>query len=337
MTVRPSPTDREWLIPATVLTLVLALAGLVLIPDTSAAIGALGLLPLWLMASAAVGGLYALPSLRRMQKEGITNPSAQIARLAVQHWRTIGFVAFAMLLAGLNMITFMWTKPLLNHLAPFWADPLLADVDWVLFLGRDPANLLGWMNSMASAIFYHRAWFGLMVMTLLMVLTQPPSAQKSALMLTYFLLWSVIGPLIHLALPAAGPVFYDDLGYGDRFAFIHVPHEVAKLSNYLWHGFSAGKFLPGGGISAMPSLHIATTAWMIIAVLAFARRWAMVMAALGLAIFLLSISLGWHYAVDGIVGAAAAVGCYCAALAGYRRLQGTGRGLAGKLVPATSR
>ena len=312
-------TDRAWLIPSVLLTLMLAGTGLALIPDASTFAGALTLLPLWLMASAAIGGIYALPSLRRMQKQGITSPATQIARLAVQHWRAIVFVSLAMLLAGLNMITFMWTKPLLNHLVPFWADPMLAQADWYLFLGRDPASFLGWLNSMASAIFYHRAWFGLMVMTLLLVLTRPPSPEKSALMVTYFLLWSLVGPVIHLLLPAAGPVFYQDLGYGDRFAFIAVPEEMARMSNYLWHAHSQGKFLPGAGISAMPSLHIATTAWMMIAVLVFARRWAVPMAAVGFAIFVLSVSLGWHYAVDGIVGGAAAALCYVAAKVLYER------------------
>ena len=53
----------------------------------------------------------------------------------------------------------------------------------------------------------------------------------------------------------------------------------------------------------MPSLHIATVAWMVIAVREFAPRWTLPISGAGLLIFLLSVSLGWHYAVDGIVGA----------------------------------
>jgi len=60
----------------------------------------------------------------------------------------------------------------------------------------------------------------------------------------------------------------------------------------------------------MPSLHIATTVWMILAIYVLARRWTAPMAILGFLIFLLSISLGWHYAMDGIVGGAFAIGCY---------------------------
>lgn len=311
-------TDREWLMPAAFLTAMLAIVGAMLIPDPASALGALSLLPLWALASAALGGIFALPALQRMKAQGVASPSLEIVRMAGRNWRPILFVAFAMLLAGLNMISFMWTKPLLNQLVAFRADPLLADIDRALFLGNDPARLLGWMNSMASAIFYHRAWFALMVMTLLLVLTRPPSPQKSALLVTYFLLWSVIGPVIHLLVPAAGPVFYQQLGYGDRFAFIDLPEEMAMMSNYLWHAYSAQRFLPGAGISAMPSLHIATTVWMVAAVHIFARKWTPAMLVLGLAIFLLSVSLGWHYAVDGLVGGAAALGCYWAMVRLYR-------------------
>jgi PAP2 superfamily protein len=129
-------------------------------------------------------------------------------------------------------------------------------------------------------------------------------------MLTYFLLWTLVGPVIHILLPAAGPVFFQQLGYGSQFAGIQLPDEMREMTNFLWVFYRDGRFGPGAGISAMPSLHIATTAWMVIAISAYARRWAWPMALIGMLIFLLSISLGWHYAADGIVGAAAAVGCY---------------------------
>ena len=57
----------------------------------------------------------------------------------------------------------------------------------------------------------------------------------------------------------------------------------------------------------MPSLHIATTVWMVIAVASFARRWLVPMIGAATLIFLLSVSLGWHYAVDGVAGGGGAV------------------------------
>jgi hypothetical protein len=160
------------------------------------------------------------------------------------------------------------------------------------------------------AIFYHRAWFGLMILTLLKVLWSAPSKDKSAIMLTYFLLWSLFGPAIHTLMPAAGPVFYARLGYGGAFSGLVSAQETARLADYLWRVYSGDRFGPASGISAMPSLHIATTAWMVIAIAIFARRWLAPMVVVATLIFLLSVSLGWHYAIDGIAGAAGAVGIW---------------------------
>lgn len=250
---------------------------------------------------------------------GVTSPLSHAASFFARERRLILVMAACILVAGLNMIAFMWIKPLLNYMVPFWADPMLAAIDHSLFLGHDPWALFTWLNSTPAAIFYHRGWFALMILTLVIVAKAPPSADKSAVMLSYFFLWSVIGPLIHSLIPAAGPVFFAQMGYGDRFGELRGVPETRQAANYLWVIYAGERFGPGSGISAMPSMHVATTAWMVICVQIFARRWLTAMAAVGILIFLLSISLGWHYAVDGIVGGASALLCHRAVRAFYRR------------------
>ena len=307
-------SERSWLLPSAVLTVLSGAFALLIMPNYSGVMGALGLLPLWLFASAALASITAVV---RMMLAGVASPFAHIAHTVRHDWRKLLMIGFGITVAGLNMIAFMWTKPLLNWFVPFWADPMLARADRLLFLGRDPWVFLDWLNSIPAAIFYHRGWFAMMIVTLLVVLSQPASVRKSAVMLSYFLLWSIVGPVVHILMPAAGPVFYEKLGYGTDFAGIRVPEEMTKMSDYLWRVFQGDQFGPGSGISAMPSLHIATTAWMVIAIYVLARRWTAPMAALGFLIFLLSISLGWHYAADGIVGAAFALCCYALCLRIY--------------------
>lgn len=299
--------DRDWLAPSIGLTLLSGTLGFLLIPDYSGVVPALAVLPLWMIGAAILGSIYALFA---MISARVESPLARIGTFFGRERRTAASMTFYMFLAGLNMTTFMWIKPLLNYLVPFWADPLLADIDKAIFFGRDPWTLLTWSNTTAAAIFYHRGWFILMTLTLLAVLSAPPSSRKSALMLTYFMLWSVVGPVIHALIPAAGPVFFAQLGYGDRFSELHAVTETREAAAYLWTIYSGQGFGPGSGISAMPSLHVATTAWMIIAVHSYSRRWIRPMAVAAFATVLLSISLGWHYAVDGVVGAAAALLCY---------------------------
>lgn len=299
--------ERDWLVPSLVLTLLSGAFGLAMIPDYSGVMPAVGILPLWMFAAAIFGSFYGFFA---MMAARVESPIGRTRAFFVDEWRRPVFLLFCLFLAGVNMTTFMWVKPLLNYLVPFWADPMLADADRALFLGRDPWALLTWLNSRPMAVFYHRGWFAMMILTLIVVLAARPSAEKSAVMLTYFVLWSIVGPVVHAMLPAAGPVFYAQLGYGDRFADLQAVPETMEVATYLWAIYAGEGFGPGSGISAMPSLHIATTVWMILAVRVFAPRWTVPTAAAGVLIFLLSISLGWHYALDGIAGGAVAWLCY---------------------------
>jgi hypothetical protein len=307
--------DRGWLLPSLLLTFISGATALLIMPNYSGVLPALRILPLWLFVSGSLASIYAYA---RMAAARVRSPSREIVRMVRYEWRYLMMIAVGITIAGLNMIAFMWTKPLLNYFVPFWADPVLARFDRALFLGHDPWTLLTWLNSDPTAIFYHRAWFALMITTLLLVLSRPASPQKSATLLTYFILWSIVGPVIHVIMPAAGPVFFAKLGYGNEFSGIWVPADMVDMTNYLWTVYKSNQFFaPGSGISAMPSLHIATTSWMVIAIYVHARRLIVPMGLSAMLILLLSISLGWHYAADGIVGAAATLGCYSLTLRIY--------------------
>jgi len=306
--------EWSWLAPSIAMTALSGLIAILLIPDTSGVMPAINLLPFWMIAAGLLGSLYGVI---KMARAGVEQPLLQTSRFLVKEWRKLAFWTLCTLLAGINMTTFMWIKPLLNYLVPFWADPMLADIDKVIFLGRDPWTILTWLNGTAAAFFYHRGWFVMMILALIVVLSTPPSAQKSAAMLTYFLCWSVVGPLIHIVVPAAGPIFYMQLGYGDRFAALETVSATREVAAYLWAIYAGEGFGPGSGISAMPSLHIAMTAWMVLAAHAFARRLFVPTLLVGFLIFLLSIALGWHYAMDGITGGVTAWLCWRIAHAFY--------------------
>ena len=298
-------TDAAWIVPGLALTVASGLFAIIAMPDRSGVLPALLLLPYWLIAAGAAAALWVLAETVRMMGAGVDQPIGVWLKRARQNRRLLSVVAFGMLLAGLNMITFMWIKALLNYMIPFWADPHLARLDHALF-GTDPWRLFTFLNVTPLAIFYHRGWFALMIIMLLQVLAARPSREKTAVLLTYFLLWSVFGPAVHAILPAAGPVFFHQLGYGDAFLPLVMEPETQRAADYLWSFYVKGGFGAGAGISAMPSLHIATTVWMVIASYSFAPKLLWPVTAAAILIFLLSISLGWHYAIDGIVGAAGA-------------------------------
>lgn len=96
-------------------------------------------------------------------------------------------------------------------------------------------------------------------------------------------------------------------------------HRIAEVSpvwaldvhEMLLEGYRDGG--PVRGISAMPSMHVASAALMAIYGFAW-RRWAgWLLTAFAVAIQIGSVHLAWHYAIDGYFGALLAVFCWYAA------------------------
>jgi len=307
--------DRDWFIPCLGLTLLTTGIALWFIPALDGLLPALRILPAW-MASA---GLIALSgAMASMMCQGVKQPISALRTHVRNDSGKIASMGVFMLLAGMNLIAFMWMKPLLNYFVPFTADPLLANIDHVLFLGHDPWTLVSWMSFPAAGLIYHPAWFVLMIVALLRTAAAPPSPEKSAVLLGYFVLWSLVGPAIHTMIPAAGPIFFERLDYGPRFASLDSGPETKAVADYLWSIYSTGSFGAGSGISAMPSMHVTISSWTVIAFNFFVPRWRGVAVLGWVVIFLMSIALGWHYACDGIVGAIAALACHFALLRLFR-------------------
>jgi len=214
-----------------------------------------------------------------------------------------------MTLAGFDMYFYMIMKPELNLLLPFWADPHLANVDsWIL--GQDGWRYFSSWNLEFMSWVYSPFWFFSILLTFYWLLLKPPSARKSAAIIAYFATWSVFGTLAQALLSSGGPIFYSRLGFGTRFDSLPVPELELRLSDYLWHMYAHDSLAPGAGISAMPSLHIATMAWMVMTFATFRSRLTVPAALLSLYIYAGSIALGWHYMTDGLVGAAGAGLCF---------------------------
>ncbi|UCI20109.1 phosphatase PAP2 family protein [Mesorhizobium sp. B2-1-8] len=97
------------------------------------------------------------------------------------------------------------------------------------------------------------------------------------------------------------------------------PLSSALAKNLLWQVYIGNVDLPGG-ISAMPSMHNAQAALFAAVAYSINRRFGHVMLAYAVLIFLGSIHLGWHYAVDGIVGVTVALAIWlCCGKLGQER------------------
>lgn len=106
---------------------------------------------------------------------------------------------------------------------------------------------------------------------------------------------------------SAGPCFYGRIGlspdpYAPLMAYLNHVHDIYPLwaldtQNMLWDYRSAGSVF--GGISAMPSMHNATTLLFVLTAWNKGIWLRNVLIAHMVLVFIASVHLGWHYAVDG--------------------------------------
>jgi hypothetical protein len=124
--------------------------------------------------------------------------------------------------------------------------------------------------------------------------------------------WILIGNILAALLASAGPCYFTQATgsvidpYIPLFDYLRsVPGvDALHIQTSLWKAFEAGYFMPLGGISAMPSMHVSIA--VLLALLYFRiHRW-LGWAATGFAIIIMvgSVHLGWHYAADGYLSAA---------------------------------
>ncbi len=301
---------ETWIGPSVLMTALLSAFTLSRLPKYGSVMPALELLPLWIVVSVIFGAIYYF---FWCVNRNISNPFSLLFSNRTSNLEVLVPILLLIVISGMNMVAFMWIKPYLNSVIPFWADPMLANIDRAIFLGHDPWSLIQGLNTDALVYIYHRGWFAFLILAILNIAAQPPSLTKSSLIVTYFALWTFVGPLVHSLLPAAGPIFFSDLGYGDRFAELHTISGTADMSDYLWTHFASGDFGPGVGISAMPSMHIATSVWAVIAIAACAPKLRYFAMAFCLLMVMLSVALGWHYFIDGVVGGLSTLAVYVCA------------------------
>jgi hypothetical protein len=138
--------------------------------------------------------------------------------------------------------------------------------------------------------------------------------------------WLIGGIGLAYAMSAAGPVFAHlaDPALGTRFEPLHIELSrllasddlVLKSQRYLERGAAVKAAVKGGGISAMPSMHMATATILVCA--AWRTKWLPLAVPFWVMTFFGSIYLGYHYAVDAPVAAGLAIACWAAACRMYQ-------------------
>jgi hypothetical protein len=210
------------------------------------------------------------------------------------------------LLLGLAMALHGWAKTMIPFVGGYWADPLLADLDHALF-GQDAWRLF--RSDVLAPVFakIYVCWFPVTFGTMGLLAF---SKRDHRVLLTSFLAILVLtGTIGQYLLPSAGPIFYERIGLGARYSELVATTDptVRFLADYLWNNHQSGGANLGTGISAMPSMHVTMAVWTVFAARAVWRPLVIPAACYAAVIYIYSVASGWHYATDGMVGAALAV------------------------------
>ncbi|WP_233192683.1 phosphatase PAP2 family protein [Acidimangrovimonas sediminis] len=226
--------------------------------------------------------------------------------------------------------TFSYFKELIPHLAPFSWDTTFSHWDKLLHFGVLPQTLLlhafgnAYVISVLNAVY--QGWFFVMfLMIFVAVFSTADRASRNTFLVGFVLAWGIGGNVIATLLSSAGPCYYDRLGFGHAYdglmstlqAYNRIaPNWSLRVQEMLWDGYLGH----GGvrGISAMPSMHVASTTVLMLYGWRRGRnvgRWLTLFWAL---ICTSAVILGWHYAIDVYAGFA----CGLAAWWGAARLTG---------------
>ena len=260
---------------------------------------------LWLVMAVAVGAAaVARPVLPRAWRISERLTVAAPVLLAAPAF----FSAFTSLKSGIT------------RLHPYTWDAVVAGWDRMIF-GQDAWRvlqpLLGHPPVTFALSVLYSAWHPAMITVfggLTLSLGRP--VLRAQALIALVACWAVLGTWGAVALASVGPCFIGPLHLGadpfaEQAAYLRAANQQLPIwefaeQNRLLAAAASGKPVLGSGISAMPSMHIAVAMLMMLVGWRFGRAAGIVGSVYLAIIVIASIHLGWHYAMDGVVGAAGA-------------------------------
>lgn len=251
----------------------------------------------------------------------VLRPQRPIHQMAVDVGRifldfermSIGMVSLVTFIVFMG--TFSYLKFAIPYIHPFSWDATFAEWDRVLHFGTEPYKIiLGLIGTPVVATGVNAAYHGWLFLIYFSVLLACFSKENRAThyryLIAFVLVWFGGGNVIAMLLSSAGPVYYERLGFGTDFVALTETLKsydaigriwALDVHEMLWDGYVAeGR---ARGISAMPSMHVASSVLMMLYAYTYGRWAGRIMAVFAGIIMVGSVMLAWHYAIDGYLGA----------------------------------
>lgn len=225
------------------------------------------------------------------------------------------------------MMVFQGAFSSLKTALPIWRggfpdDIIQANIDRAIHFGVDPWRYLYAIgqNDVVRAVAewnYNQAWFIFCYAILFFVaVSSKAAAIRSRYLITYMLVWIIVGNVLAGLFLSAGPAFYglvngDTARFGEQLAFLAASgdstHSAARVQAYLWNFYQSGNAGLGSGISAFPSMHVGLVTLNALFIFEASRKWGIAAFVYVGIVLASSVYLAWHYAIDGYVSIAVTV------------------------------
>ena len=285
---------------------------------------------LWMVVRAALSGdPRPLRRIARTLAAQVRDPMLVIAKV-------LPLALMPVLLASYGML-----KMLMPRFAPFQFDTLFARWDSALFFGRQPWELthalFGGIGATRAIDVAYTAWVFLLSVAIAWFALAAPRTERARFFLSFTAIWIVLGAVGGYLGSSAGPCFLHLMGSASAPEFAGLMQRLADISAatasggrphglgavgwqaVLWNAHASGNVSFSMGISAMPSLHNAISVLYVLAAFRLGRVAGWIALAFAAVIFVGSVHLAWHYAVDGIIAAVAVIPIWMAVNAWLRR------------------
>jgi len=228
----------------------------------------------------------------------------------------IGAVLVAALAAPFQS-TFSSVKQLIGNAHGFTWDARLAVADRWLHFGRHPWEWLSPPLKHSGVVLFldvgYMLWFPALFGFLFWAAWTADRTLRRRALVSVVLVWALCGNVAALAMPSAGPCYYAGVVAGaNPFAPLMTTLDTYHERGFLFARFNqtalldamrSNTWLPFGGVSAMPSVHVAMAVLMALVGRARHRRAGALLTVFAFTVMIGSVVLGWHYAIDGYVGA----------------------------------
>ena len=266
--------------------------------------------------------VLAVTTVRFVRLAVYERPAHPLSALARDVWGY--FKSPARLASGLPMVLslslliegFSRVKYNIPVIRPFDWDVTFNDLDKTIHFGTLPWEWLQPVLGFPIVTFLinvnYNLWFIVMwCLWAVLAFTLEPNATRMRFFLAFILTWAVGGGLFAVLFSSAGPCYYALIGlspdpYTPLMDYLNRVNELVPLwaidtQMMLWQAH-IGEQNMVAGISAMPSMHNASALLFALVGWKIGRRTGLALSAFAVLIFIGSIHLGWHYAVDAYLG-----------------------------------